>query len=115
METDRYTAFVRGQIGEGQHRLAHIVRTLLYRANPSLFDLLDFYKDEIFLEPMLFAYFNSKKTPVNLEQILFGYIEDDLRPPGIKVFADANGIVHLPNIGYCVSNQADKELALVWD
>jgi len=115
MERSKFTDFVRGNIAEGQHFFADIIKTLLYKSDPDLFKLLDFYDDEPFLEPLLFAYFNSKESPIKPKQILFGYLEDELRPEIVNVFADESGIVYLPNIGYFVTNLANKELALIWD
>jgi len=115
MDQGQFTDFVRANVNEGQRQFADIVRTLLYRRAPQLFRQLDFYNDEIFLEPLLFAYFNSKEPPVKLDQILVGYIGDEPRPAITSVFADTHGVVYLPNIGYLVTDTANEELILVWD
>jgi len=79
-----------------------------------LFDLLDFDNDDAFLEPLLFAYFNSKDRRVGLEQILIGYIADDRKPLEISVYADREGVVYLPNVGYLITDRRDRTLTLAW-
>lgn len=111
----KFSDIVKCGIEEGQSQLVNIIKTLLYRSNPHLFELVDFYNNEIFLEPLLFAYFNAKEPQVTLEQILFGFIEDNLRPDTIKVYTDENGVIYLPNIGYFKTNLTDQDLLLVWN
>ena len=42
-------------------KLIETIQLLLYKENPSLLEKVDFEDDNIFLDPLLFAYFNSKK------------------------------------------------------
>jgi hypothetical protein len=88
----------------GQAQFCDSIKTLLFKANENVFDLLDFGDDEIYLEPMLFAYFNSKSSLETLDQIIFGYINYEKRPIQIKVYSNEDGIVYLPKIGYFYSN-----------
>lgn len=99
----------------GQRQLADHIRMRLREADPVFFQKLDSNDDRIFLEPLLFAYFSSEKSEVGLEQILFGYLSDDLKPKRIRVFADADGVICLPNIGYLMTDTSSRQLALEWN
>ena len=43
--------------------LLETIQLLLYKEKPTLLNKVNFDDDNIFLEPLLFAYFNSKKDP----------------------------------------------------
>jgi hypothetical protein len=101
-------------IGESQRELANTIRRLLYRVRPDLVRLLDFYDDDIFLEPLLFAYFNAKSTDIPLEQLLYGYIADELKPKTIPIRTDGRGTAYLPNVGYSLTGLAHQALSLRW-
>jgi hypothetical protein len=88
----------------GQAQFCDSIKALLFKSNENIFDLLDFGNDEIYLEPMLFAYFNSKNPLESLDQIIFGYVNNEKRPVQIKVYSNEDGIVYLPKIGYFYSN-----------
>ena len=53
------------------------IKLLLYKENPSLLEKVDFEDDNVFLDPLLFAYFNSKKENMfskdMLTEIMQGY------------------------------------------
>ncbi len=98
----------------GQAQLAQKTRILLYKSDPSLFELLDFNEDATFLEPLLFSYFVDPTPLVSLQQILFGYITEDLRPKEIQVYVDKRGIIDLPRIGYLRTTLKNRELRLIW-
>jgi hypothetical protein len=104
----------KGAIEAGQSQLAERMRILLYIFALELFEMVDFYDDGAFLEPLLFAYFADPKPVVKLEQILFGYIAEHLMPAEIPVYTDRRGIVDLPGIGYLRTNIKDEELRLFW-
>jgi hypothetical protein len=85
----------------GQSIYADNIKLLIYHDNQSLFDLLEFDDDTIFLEPLLFAYFNQKSTcNFPIEQILFGYISPFRRPDKIRIVFNIDGVAYLPKIGY---------------
>lgn len=108
------TGFSLENITAGQAQMAYVMKVLVDKANPALFELLDLNDDRIFLEPLLFAYFNSPSPLVSLEQILFGYIEND-RKPGVEAYADENGIVNVPGIGDLRTTYPNERLRLSWD
>jgi hypothetical protein len=103
------------RLDEGQHEFARIIKTLVAGTDPHLFQLLNVENDAIFLEPLLFAHFNMPGSPVSLSQILFGYIDDDLKPASIDVFADEDGIIYLPNVGYFETKSDNRILQLSWN
>jgi hypothetical protein len=102
------------RIAQGQSQLVDVIKTLVYKTAPSVFDLLNYDDDETFLEPLLFSWFTSNEPCVPLEQILFGYIITDKRPADIEVYADANGIIYLPRLGYLFTNLSNEHLSLSW-
>ena len=57
--------------------LLETIQLLLYKEKPTLLNKVNFDDDNIFLEPLLFAYFNSKKDNLFskdlLTEIMQGY------------------------------------------
>lgn len=80
-----------------------IVRILLYKENPVLFHKLNFEEDNVFLDPLLFAYFNSKKARLFSDELLAEIVQGNFVPRQslqIKHSYNQNGIAYIPNIGY---------------
>jgi hypothetical protein len=88
------------------------IKILIYKENPTLFELLDFKNENLFKEPLLFAYFNAKEKSSTLEQILFGYIVDESSPPHISVYSDENGRIYLPHYGWLLTKKINKKFDL---
>lgn len=94
-------------IQNSQSTLVDTIKLLLYKENPSLFELLDFNDDTPFLEPLLFAYFNQKNTLSNpeevLHEILQGYFVDQIE---LKANYSVNNyeIAYIPNLGFYDKN-----------
>ncbi len=96
----------------GQRHLADAMRALLYKAAPDIFEYFADADDDVFLEPLLFAYFARQNSHITLQQILLGYVAADDQPELTEVYADANGIVYLPQIGYFATEVRSRTLAL---
>jgi len=83
--------------------IIEITKILVYKENPLLFEKLDFNNNDVFLEPLLFAYFNSKSYNLlpkeALEEILQGYFKPRLSIK-IKYSYDKKDIAYIPSIGY---------------
>jgi hypothetical protein len=86
-----------------QTEIINTIKLLIYKETPSLLEKVDFDDDDVFLEPLLFAYFNSKKenlfpTTV-LEEIMQGYF---VKNEAIKInySFNKNNIAYIPCIGY---------------
>ncbi|PBQ33242.1 hypothetical protein CNR22_16160 [Sphingobacteriaceae bacterium] len=90
------------RINTGKAHFAELIKILFYKANSDLIELLDLDRDEIFLDPLIYAYFSdangAEKT--TLEQLIYGYIADDLKPERIPLLFDEEGMTYLPEIGY---------------
>ena len=60
-----------------QTKMIDTIKLLIYKENTSLLEKVDFEDDNIFLEPLLFAYFNKKKenkfSSELLSEIMQGY------------------------------------------
>ena len=84
-------------------QLIETIQLLIYKESPSLLEKIDFEDDNIFLEPLLFAYFNSKKdnlfTKEMLTEIMQGYFVEN-EPLLLKESFNKEGIAYVPNVGY---------------
>ena len=86
-----------------QDELINTVKYFIYNENPQLFEKVDFDNDNIFLDPLLFAYFNSKKYNLfpteMLEELMQGYF---IEKEDVKIIYSYNneGIAYIPNLGY---------------
>lgn len=115
MQNDSFENLIKNSIKREQSELANILKMLVYKTDPVLFNRLDFSDDSSFLEPLLFAFFTTENSSVPLEQILYGYIEDSHKPDTLRVFSNQNGTVYLANIGYLQTSLANQELLLLSD
>ncbi|MBA5629233.1 hypothetical protein [Moheibacter lacus] len=84
---------------EGQTSLVDAIKRLLYKNDQSIFEKIDFYNDQIYLDPLLYSYFTLGSDGLNmtLEQILYSFLPDTST---LNVISDKNGIIYLPNFGY---------------
>lgn len=83
--------------------LIETIQLLLYKENPTLLEKVNFEDDNVFLEPLLFAYFNSKKdnffTKEMLTEIMQGYFVEN-EPLLLKESLNYDEIAYIPNLGY---------------
>jgi HEXXH motif-containing protein len=115
MNTNDFMQFQRDAVVAGQQQLANAMRALLYKYEPDIFEIFSDAGDELFLEPLLFAYFAARDPVIKLPQILLGYLDEDMWPEETEVHADEAGRVYLPRIGYLLTEVRDRALALRWD
>lgn len=99
MHSDPFDTWRRRGSAAGQRQLANTIRTLVFRADESLFDRLDFDDDAQFLHPCLFAYFTDPAPCVGLPQALYGLMPRDNRPTRIAISTDPAGRAFLGPIG----------------
>ncbi|WP_313387076.1 hypothetical protein [Chishuiella sp.] len=85
------------------------VKMLLYKRHEDIFERIDFYNDNIFLEPLLYTYLTQKDNEW-LDSIIVGYEKKPKRK--INVFTNKLGIVYIPNIGYFTTKKNSKMLKL---
>jgi hypothetical protein len=80
-----------------------------------MFAGLDFERDDIYLEPLLFAYFNhaNRDQCATLPQLLYGYLDATARPASIPVVSTGDGVIYLPQIGYLKTSLPHARLDLV--
>ena len=83
--------------------LIETIQLLLYKENPTLLEKVNFEDDNVFLEPLLFAYFNSKKdnlfSETMLTEIMQGYFVEK-EPLLLNESFNNEGIAYVPNLGY---------------
>lgn len=84
-------------------KLTETIQLLLYKENPALLEKVDFEDDNIFLEPLLFAYFNKKKenkfSSELLSEIMQGYFVEK-EPLLLNDSYNTDDIAYIPNLGY---------------
>lgn len=73
------------------------IKVLLYKRHPFIFERINFQCDEIYQEPILYAYL-SQLDDKWLDSILYGYEKN--RKERIDVFTNKQGIVYIPKVGY---------------
>jgi hypothetical protein len=86
-----------------QATLSDAMKQALHADNESLFGLLEFTNDYVFLEPTLLCYFLSSletAKKITLQQILYGYVELIKKPAKLKLKSDLFGFANIPNVGY---------------
>lgn len=65
---------------ENRNSIINTIKLLIYKENLSLFDELDFENDEVYLNPLLFAYFNYKRDnflPVGMLNEIINRVKND--------------------------------------
>ena len=77
------------ELTSNKDEILEVTKILIYKENPLLFEKLDFNNNDVFLEPLLFAYFNSKSYNLlpkeALEEILQGYFKPRLSNKGFEM------------------------------
>ena len=86
-----------------QNELANVVRILIYKESPEILTKVNLDDDDIFLEPLLFAYFNRDQISylfpdTMLDELMQGFFIN--REIHIKSLYNHQNIAYLPNIGY---------------
>jgi hypothetical protein len=88
---------------KNQNEIINTIKILIYKENRHLLEKVNFDDDNIFLEPLLFAYFNSKKSNFfpndMLKEILQGYFLEK-EEVEIKFSYNSSNVAYIPNIGY---------------
>ncbi len=97
----------------GRNQLIENIKMFLYKEDSNIFDIVDFEDDNIYQEPLLFAYCNSEKADVSiLNTILYGYMNLEAQKKGIIVESDENGRIYLPNMGWLITEKTTQKFKL---
>jgi hypothetical protein len=115
MTQGRFSVWRREGLARGQRRLADTVRLLIYKADPDLFDFLDYEDDDSFLDPLLFACFTDPAPALKLPQLLAARILPRIHPARISVRTDADGRVVLPGLGELETGLPRATIEIGWD
>jgi hypothetical protein len=86
------------------------LKLLLYRRHNDIFERLDFDNQEIYQDPLLFAYVTQKDNKW-LDCLIYGY--EKTAKEKIAVFTNKEGIIYISKIGYFKTNVLESELTLV--
>jgi hypothetical protein len=96
--------------------LINVIKILIYKENKIVFEKIDFDDENVFLEPLLFAYFNSKREGLFnkdiLTEILQGYLTESEQLL-INESINHNGIAYLPNLGYYKNGVKIEDLLFI--
>lgn len=86
-----------------QTEFANAIKLLIYKENISLLENLNFDDDNVFLEPLLFAYFNYKDNKhfpkAFLSEFMQGYLIEK-KDIEINYCFNNSGIAYIPKLGY---------------
>ena len=85
---------------------------LLTAADPDLAQALARAAIEPVREPLFFSYFAAPNVSTPLEQLAYGYLLGAERIDRARVYSDADGVVHLPGVGYMSTAVASAYLWL---
>jgi hypothetical protein len=90
------------EIRKGKAHFAELIKILFFKQNEELISLLDIDNDDVFLDPIIYAYFSSDDAEgkVTLEQLAYGYIADQDKPDFVNAIIDGEGVLYIPKIGY---------------
>jgi hypothetical protein len=61
---------------------------------------------------MLYTWFNVQEKTLGLDQLLYGYMDPSRRPQELTVFADKEGVIYLPNLGYYRTELSGENVVL---
>lgn len=91
----------------GKAALADYMKMVLYQADETVFERLNFEDDAPFLEPLLIAYFSTgNATGMTLEQILCAYFVE--RKGAFSVVSNDKGVVYVPRVGYFYTDSPNR-------
>lgn len=93
-----------------QKNLINVIKVLLYKRVPDIFDRIDFNLDSIYHEPLL-LYYLKQNDDIWLDSILYGY--ETKKKERILVFSDKDGWIYLPNFGYLGTNYPNQSITLI--
>lgn len=105
---------------DNQTEITDVIKLLIYKENPDLLEKIDFDEDDIFLEPLLFAYFNSKKSNLfkkeMLEEIMQGSFKES-ETVKLEFSYNKNEVAYIPNIGHFKKgeNTPYEPILKMWD
>ncbi len=80
-------------------KVVDTLKTVLYQKDNDIFDKLDFYDDDVFLEPLLFSCINTNYENW-IDAIIFCLSKKRHSLSPVKVKISDNSTIYLPNIGY---------------
>lgn len=86
--------------------IVNSIKLLIYKEDPELLEMIPFENDDIFLEPLLFAYFNQPKFKGStmLKEVLYEYFCQDGDFELNESF-NKKEISFIPNKGYYLRNE----------
>lgn len=88
---------------ENRIKIVNTIKLLIYKENKSILEKIDFDNDNIFLEPLLFAFFNHKKNKTLTTDILLEIIQGYFSNQEKLLLTESinkEKISYIPNLGY---------------
>lgn len=93
-----------------KNKIIDTIKLLIYKENPSILEKVNFDDDDIFLEPLLFAYFNCKNENLFSSSLLNELIQGYFIQQESLILRESfnnEGVAYVPNLGY-FDNQCNK-------
>lgn len=106
--------FLYDNLLQGKSEIAENMKIILYKAQPHLFELMDFDNDDSFLDPALFeiATANRINDSALVLQNIYGFIPDENKPKKINITSDKYGNIYIPNIGWLTQLEKNRTFVL---
>ena len=104
----KYAMIMTKLLNSNQAEIINAIKLLIYKENQTLLEKVDFDDDDVFLEPLLFAYFNSRNenlfSTAMLKEIMQGYFikKEEIE---INYSFNINGIGYIPKLGYFIKGE----------
>lgn len=99
---------------EGTQHFINMIKILAYKEDAKVFEYVDYEDDNIYLEPLLFAYFSrDNKQDDFLKTMLLGYAKDNLDNERLRINSDDNKNIYLPNLGWIQTPKANEQYDLL--
>ena len=96
---------------KGQEKLIESIKILLYKEDSDIFDKIDFEDDDIYKDPLLYAYYKyGDSSEISLDQILYGYQEDSVKPEVLNVNTDNFGRIYFSKLGWFHTSIKNQEV-----
>lgn len=112
MDQNQFEESFGKQVAEGTNQLIDNIKLILYKRDNTIFESIQFDKDEIYSDPFLFAGISST-SKMDLTTLLWGYQNAEKQKNPLTIVTDQNGLIYIPNIGYFITNQINEEIQVV--
>ncbi|RYD56788.1 MAG: hypothetical protein EOP56_10365 [Sphingobacteriales bacterium] len=105
--------FQRSMVSEGANEMSEWIKLLLYKENPSVYDVIDFDDDRIYQDSLLFSFFNNDIDRLPLDSILLPYMNIKEKRT-FKITTDQLGRFYFNKYGWLKTDQPNRDLEITY-